>query len=189
MEWSSKDLSFELLYIKIRASWKFLGPPYLLGSCQLRKANFDWPLAQGKSLPPAGIETGTFGLQRSRVSHVIHCDSKTQFSIRVPIIELTVCIIVFAVAICPAAGQIAFETFFCYLSGGRTNSLKWYQMLFVRLPINRIWKLFDWPCSCRHVIVLYCNLMGYPSNLVRTGGGGGGGGGILKNMKMSTFKY
>ena len=77
-------------------------------------------------------------------------------------------------AICPAAGQIAFETFFCYLSGGRTNSLKWYQMLFVRLPRNRIWKLFDWPCSCCHVIVLYCNLMGYPSNLVGTGGGGGG---------------
>ena len=34
-------------------------------------------LAQGKSLPPAGIELGTFGLQRSRVSHVIHCASKT----------------------------------------------------------------------------------------------------------------
>ena len=34
-----------------------------------------------------------------------------------------------------------------------------------------------------HVIVLYCNLMGYPSNLVVTGGGGGGG--ILKNMKVS----
>ena len=31
-----------------------------------------------KSLPPAGIEPGTFGLQRSRVSHVIHCASKTQ---------------------------------------------------------------------------------------------------------------
>ena len=30
-------------------------------------------LAQGKSLPPAGIEFGIFGLQRSRVSHVIHC--------------------------------------------------------------------------------------------------------------------
>ena len=25
--------------------------------------------------------------------------------------------------------------------------------------------------NCRHVIVLYCNLMGYPSNLVGTGGG------------------
>ena len=34
-------------------------------------------LAQGKSLPPAGIELETFGLQRSRVSHVIHCASKT----------------------------------------------------------------------------------------------------------------
>ena len=33
-------------------------------------------LAQGKSLPPVGIELGTFGLQRSRVSHVIHCASK-----------------------------------------------------------------------------------------------------------------
>ena len=29
------------------------------------------------SLPPAGIELGTFGLQQSRVSHVIHCASKT----------------------------------------------------------------------------------------------------------------
>ena len=28
-------------------------------------------------MPPAGIELGTFGLQRSRVSHVIHCASKT----------------------------------------------------------------------------------------------------------------
>ena len=43
-----------------------------------------------------------------------------------------------AVAICPAAGQIAFETFFCYLSGRRTNSLKWSEMLFVRLLINKI---------------------------------------------------
>ena len=33
--------------------------------------------SQGKSLPPAGIELGTFGLQQSRVSHVIHCASKT----------------------------------------------------------------------------------------------------------------
>ena len=41
-------------------------------------------------------------------------------------------------SICPAAGQIAFETFFCYLSGRRTNSLKWSEMLFVRLLINKI---------------------------------------------------
>ena len=37
-------------------------------------------LAQGKSLPPAGIELGTFGLQRSRVSHVSHCASKTHIN-------------------------------------------------------------------------------------------------------------
>ena len=40
------------------------------------------------------------------------------------IFEAALKIFVNAVAICPAAGQIAFETFFCYLSGGRTNSLK-----------------------------------------------------------------
>ena len=43
-----------------------------------------------------------------------------------------------AVAICPAAGQIAFQTIFCYLSGRRTNSLKWSEMLFVRLLMNKI---------------------------------------------------
>ena len=43
-----------------------------------------------------------------------------------------------AVAICPAAEQIAFQTIFCYLSGGRTNSLKWSEILFVRLLIYKI---------------------------------------------------
>ena len=55
------------------------------------------------------------------------------------------CLIFFyAVAIClSAAGQIAYQTIFCYLSGGRTNSLKWSQMLFVRLLLYKISKLFD----------------------------------------------
>ena len=59
----------------------------------------------------------------------------------------------FALAICPAAGQIAFETFFCYLSGRRTNSLKWYQMPFVRLPIYKTWKLFHQLPSCNSTLL------------------------------------
>ena len=67
----------------------------------------------------------------------MHHISEQRFHLR--IIDFKYFIIYFyAVAICPAAGQIAFETFFCYLSGRRTNSLKWSEMLFVRLLINKI---------------------------------------------------
>ena len=41
---------------------------------------FDF-LAQGKSLPPAGIELRTFGLQWPWDSHVSHCTSKTHILI------------------------------------------------------------------------------------------------------------
>ena len=37
-----------------------------------------------------------------------------------------------------AAGQIAFETILGYLSGRRTNSKKWSDMLFVRRPDKQI---------------------------------------------------
>ena len=41
-------------------------------------------LAQGKSLPPAGIELGTFGLQRPWVSHVSHCANQAISYMRMP---------------------------------------------------------------------------------------------------------
>ena len=44
----------------------------------------------------------------------------------------------FAVTIWPAAGQIASPSRKRYLTGRRSNSLKYYQMLFGRLPICKL---------------------------------------------------
>ena len=45
---------------------------------------------------------------------------------------------VYAVTIWPAAGQIASPSRKRYLTGRRSNSLKYYQMLFGRLPICKL---------------------------------------------------
>ena len=87
-------------------------------------------------------------------------------------------LLIYAVAICPVAGQIAFQTIFCYLSVRRTNSRKWSKCYLSGCLYIRFESYLT--CSCRHVIrycshvIRYCNLTGYHSNLVGTEGGGVG---------------
>ena len=82
-----------IFYLPYFNSLYTLKGPVLLCAPPRHRAMWLNFLAQGKSLPPAGIELGTFGLQRQRSesatlataparhTHVSHCASKTHFTV------------------------------------------------------------------------------------------------------------